>query len=62
MLGYVDTDNYSYLEYSNEVNIHTGGIYTNVISFSLKDNTKEFLPKFEIGSKVMYDKIPSPLD
>jgi Zn-dependent M16 (insulinase) family peptidase len=58
VLGYVDTDNYSYLEYSNEVNIHTGGIYTNVISFSLKDNTKEFLPKFEIGSKVMYDKIP----
>lgn len=57
VLGYVDTDNYSYLEYSNEVNLHTGGIDTNVLSFSVKGSTKEYLPMFEIGTKVMYDKI-----
>lgn len=58
VLGYIDTDNYSYLEYSNEVNLHTGGIYHDVISFSFKDKTDEYLPMFEIGTKVMYDKLP----
>jgi Zn-dependent M16 (insulinase) family peptidase len=58
VLGYIDTDNYSYLEYSNEVNLHTGGIYHNVISFSIKDVTDDYLPMFEIGTKVMYDKLP----
>ncbi len=57
VLGYVDTDNYSYLEYSNEVNLHTGGIYHNAKSFSIKDKTDEYLPLYEIGTKVMYDKI-----
>lgn len=58
VLGYVDTDNYSYLDYSNEVNLHTGGIYHNVISFQVKDNPGEYLPKYEIGTKIMYDKLP----
>jgi Zn-dependent M16 (insulinase) family peptidase len=57
VLGYVDTDNYSYLEYSNEVNLHTGGIYHDVVSFSVKNKTDEFLPKYEIKAKVMYDKL-----
>ena len=57
VLGYVDTDNYSFLEYSNEVNLHTGGIYHNVISFAVKDKEDEYSPKFEIGAKVMYDKL-----
>lgn len=58
VLGYVDTDNYSYLEYSNEVNLHTGGIYHDVISFSIKDKSDDYSPKYEIGAKVMYDKLP----
>lgn len=58
VLGYVDTDNYSYLEYSNEVNLHTGGIYQNILSFSKLDKPDEYLPMFEIGTKVMYDKLP----
>lgn len=58
VLGYVDTDNYSYLEYSNEVNLYTGGLYHNVISFSIKDKADEYLPMFEIKAKVMYDKLP----
>lgn len=61
VLGYVDTDNYSYLEYRNEVNLHTGGMYTNVISYSVKGSTKEYLPMFEIATKVLYGKIPEAL-
>lgn len=57
VLGYSDTENYSYLELSNDVNIHTGGISPNVISFSIKGSTQEYLPMFEIKTKVMYNKI-----
>lgn len=58
VVGNVDTDNYSYLEYSNEVNLYTGGIDHNVISFSVKSNTGDYLPMYEIRTKVMYDKLP----
>lgn len=58
VLGYVDTDNYTYLEYTNEVNLHTGGIYQNLTSFSKLGSYQEYLPVFEIGTKVLYDKLP----
>lgn len=58
VLGFVDTENYSYLEYSNEVNLNTGGIYHSVTSFSVKGRTDEYLPIYEIGTKVLYNKLP----
>ncbi len=58
VLGYVKTENYSYLELSNEVNIHTGGIFTDVKSYSFKNDTKGYYPVFEFASKVMYDELP----
>lgn len=57
VLGYVDTENFDYQEYTNEVNLYTGGISTNVTSYSIKDNIDEYLPMFEISTKVMYDKL-----
>ncbi|MBP1754389.1 MAG: hypA [Firmicutes bacterium] len=57
VLGYVDTEKYSYLELSNEVNIHTGGIASNVRSFSIKGNTDQYYPVFEFSAKVLYDKL-----
>ncbi len=57
VLGYVDTNNHSYLDLSNEVNIHTGGISTNVISFSVKGSSENFHPVFEFTTKVLYDKL-----
>jgi len=58
VLGYVDTENYSYLEFSNEMNIHTGGMTTDVKSFSVKGSTQEYFPTFECSVKVLYDKLP----
>ncbi|CRZ35058.1 hypothetical protein DFR55_11114 [Herbinix hemicellulosilytica] len=58
VLGYVDTENYSYPEFTNEINLHTGGLYTNVVSFAKKGGTNDYLPMFEIGTKVLYEKIP----
>lgn len=57
VLGYVDTNNYSYLALSNEVNIHTGGISSNVKSFAVKGSTNEYIPVFEFATKVLYDKL-----
>ncbi len=57
VIGYVDTENYSYLNLSNEINIHTGGISTNVISFSVKGSSEDFYPVFEFNTKVLYDKL-----
>ncbi len=57
VLGYVDTENYTYLGLSNEVNIHTGGISTNVRSFSVKGSTDKYHPVFEFSTKVLYDNL-----
>jgi Zn-dependent M16 (insulinase) family peptidase len=57
VLGYVDTKNYSYLELSNEINIHTGGMVTNVKSYSKKNSTNQYLPVFEFRTKVLYDEL-----
>ena len=57
VIGYVDTQSYSYLDLSNEVNIHTGGISTNVRSFSIKGSSEQYHPVFEFSTKVLYDKL-----
>ncbi len=57
VLGYVNTHNYTYLDLSNEINIHTGGISTNVRSFSVKGSSENYYPVFEFGTKVLYDKL-----
>lgn len=61
VLGIVDTKNYKYLDLSNEININTGGIYTDVKSFAVKGSTHKYKPVFEFSSKVLYDKIPEAL-
>ncbi len=58
ILGLINTENYSYLELSNEINLNTGGVSTDVKSFSRIRRPDEYLPVFEIGAKVMYDKLP----
>jgi Zn-dependent M16 (insulinase) family peptidase len=57
VLGYVDTDHYSYLNLSNEININTGGISANVRSFSVKNSTDQYYPVFEFSTKVLYDNL-----
>ncbi len=60
VLGYTDTDNHTYLDLSNEININTGGITTNVRSFSVKGSEK-YYPVFEFSAKVLYDKLTESL-
>lgn len=62
ILGYIDTEHYSYSELSNEVNIHTGGISKDVVTFSKNGSASEYLPAFTVDVKVLYDKMDNAFD
>ncbi len=62
VLGYIDTEHYSYLELSNEINIHTGGISSDVAGFGKKGSSTEYLPTFQIDVKVLYEEMDNAFD
>lgn len=56
VIGLMDTENYTYGELDNALNIHTGGFYTNLSSY-LEDYTDEnLIPKFVVTSKAFTEK------
>ncbi|MGN0396001.1 MAG: insulinase family protein, partial [Coprococcus sp.] len=52
---YVDTENYSYGELSNEINFHTGGIAFATGAFN--NVNKSMTAYFSVKTKAMYDKL-----
>lgn len=62
VLGYTDTDKYSYSELSNVIGIETGGIYEDVTIYKDSINPDKFSTKYEIKGKVLFDKIDKGLD
>lgn len=62
ILGYVDTDKYSYGELYNEMNIHTGGIVSSVNTYVNAKNLEEYKLTFEVKTKAMYDEIAPALE
>ena len=48
VLGYVDTENYTYGELFNEINANTGGINCGVEVFDRADSTEEFQAMFSV--------------
>ena len=61
-LGYVDTEKKSFLEFSNDVNIETGGIQSSVYAFGKKGSSKEYTPVLAVDTKVLYDKLPNAME
>jgi hypothetical protein len=57
VLGYVDTENYSFGELYNEMNIHTGGISSTVNTYVNAKNLNEYRLTFEVKTKAMYDEL-----
>lgn len=56
-MGIVDTENYSYGELANEVNVHTGGVgYSIELYEDVEAKEKSFCCFFEIHSKALYIK------
>ncbi len=62
VLGYIDTEHYSYLELSNEINMHTGGISSDVASFGKKGSSSIYLPTFQMDVKVLYEEMDNAFD
>ena len=56
VLGQMDTEHYSYGEFSNELNLHTGGISCSVGTYDQVKNPKEYVPVFEVRSKALYEE------
>ncbi len=62
ILGYVDTKNYSYLDLSNEINIHTGGIGTAINIYNSIANENKYTARFEVKTKVLYEKLSKAME
>lgn len=62
MLGNVDTEKYSYTELTDEVNMATGGISTDIVLYQVSGDTKKYLPKFTISGKALYEQLPKLFD
>lgn len=62
VLGYVDTKKHSFLDFSNEVNIHTGGIFVAVNTYGRYKNTDDFSAMFEVKAKALYEELPAAFE
>lgn len=62
VLGYVDTDKYSYGELCNEINIHTGDIVSSVNTYVNAKKLDEYKLTFEMKTKAMYDELPAAFE
>lgn len=57
VLGKMNTENYSYGDLDNALNIHTGGFDVNLNTYLEDLQDENLLPKMEIGSKAMNGKV-----
>lgn len=57
VLGYMDTEQFTYGELFNEINASTGGIYCGVEVFEKADSTEEFQAMFSVRGKALYPKM-----
>lgn len=58
VLGKLNTENYSYGELDNALNIHTGGFSTYTTSYLVDKKDENLLPKFVVYGKSTTDKAP----
>ncbi|MCI9531580.1 MAG: insulinase family protein [Lachnospiraceae bacterium] len=61
VLGYVDTAHYAFPELANEINLHTGGIFSNFGIYPHVENGKITL-KYEIKAKALYHEVPKAME
>ncbi len=57
VMGYVDTENYTYGGLFNEINANTGGIQCGVEVFERADSSEEFRAMFSVRGKALYGKL-----
>lgn len=57
VLGYVDTEQYSYSDLTSEIHLNSGGISFGIRSYPKMDNPDSFTGGFEASAKVLYGKL-----
>lgn len=57
VLGFVDTEHYSYSDLFNEININTGGISGDIYIYDNMKEPENFRAGFEFRTKVLYEKL-----
>lgn len=62
VLGYVDTEKYSYAELANEINIHTGGIGSSIGIYPNVKRAEEVGLYYEVRTKVLADKLDDAMN
>lgn len=58
VLGYVDSEHYTYQEFDNEIKIETGGIYTSVETYLRDSDVSYYRPAYVFSAKAMYGQLP----
>ncbi len=53
LMGRMDTEDYSYIDLANEINLYTGGVSADVTLFEQVEGEEEYRAKFEINMRVM---------
>ena len=61
LLGYMDTENYTYNEFDTEVNFYTGGIAADTDIYTHLGRSDEYELKFEVRTKVLEAKVADAL-
>lgn len=61
LLGYMDTDAFSYREFDTEMNFYTGGIASDVAMYHVKNNSEDYHMHFKVSTKVLRSKIADAL-
>ncbi|MDR1478984.1 MAG: insulinase family protein [Planctomycetaceae bacterium] len=62
LLGRLDTKKYTYADLNSEIDIHTGGIATNVTTYPIEGKSGEFAAAFSIRIKTLLPEIDKGLD
>lgn len=62
ILGNIDTKDYSYLEFTNETDLYTGGIRIDLTSFSQKGDSNYFQPMLILNVKMLYENMGKAMD
>ena len=60
-IGLMDTENYSYTDLTSEINMHTGGIFTDITSYNSEKKSDEIKMLFSYNGKAFYGKIDKML-
>lgn len=56
VLGDMDTQDYTYEDLSNEINLHTGGFYVNVIATGDTKEPDRIIKKYETGIRALHEE------